>query len=545
MCGIICLLQYGGLSLDIINAKQCLNKLIARGPEKQNYNVMKINDNLEVFMGFARLAIMDTSDNGLQPFNDTNGNHIICNGEIYNYKELTKRHNITMLSNCDCEILLPLFKKLGIKDTITTELDAEFAMIFLSQNDSKIYAIRDRFGVRPLYYGYNKTTKTIGFASELKVLHPIMEFIEQLKPNYILSIDTNKSINDNVSLLFEKTQYYFYNDLIANLKLDNIQYIQEQIRYYLTEAISKRLHANRPIGFLLSGGLDSSLIVSIATRILGADQITCFSIGIEGSPDIEAAKKVVEFLKIKKHHIIPFNVNEGLNNLPKVIETIETYDITTIRASVPQEQMAKYISETTDIKVLLSGEGSDEIHGSYRYFRDAPNMVSFHWESIRLLEELYYFDNKRTDRSMSAHGLEVRIPFLDFEYVEFITRINPLLLMYRKDNMEKKILRDSFKEYLPNEVLYRSKEAFSDAVSNNEINWANTIKNVAEKIITDKDLANNEFIINKPRTKDALYFRKIFNNIYPDRDNIIPHYWLPRFQNEEILDPSARVLKCY
>jgi asparagine synthase (glutamine-hydrolysing) len=553
MCGIICLLQYGGISLDMVKAKYCLDKLNKRGPDKQNYTVIKINDNLEIFMGFSRLAIMDTSDGGLQPFNDENGNHMICNGEIYNYKDLAKRHNIAMSTSCDCEILLPLFKKLGIKDMITTELDAEFAAIILSKNESKIYAVRDRFGVRPLYYGYNKNTKMIGLASELKALHSIMEYVEQLKPNYILSIDMNKSADDvlfpfknnDVSILFEKNQYYCYTNLIANLNLDNVPYIQERINYYLTEAVHKRLYANRPIGFLLSGGLDSSLIVSIATRILGADNIICFSVGIEDSPDVEAAKKVVEFLKIKQHHIIPFTIEEGLNYLPKVIETIETYDITTIRASTPQDKMARYINETTNIKVLLSGEGSDEIHGSYRYFRDAPNMILFHWDSIRLLEELYYFDNKRTDRTMAGHGLEVRIPFLDFEYVEFITRINPSLLMYKKDYMEKKIVRDSFKGYLPDEILYRSKEAFSDAISNNEINWANTIKAMADKIITDEDLANNEFAINKPRTKDALYFRRIFNNIYPGRDNIIPHYWLPQFQNEEIFDPSARILKCY
>ena len=575
MCGIICILQYGGVSVNMEKAQYCLDKLTARGPDGQNYEIIKISDlgrngctsisdqvnpvrgdqvnpargdSLEIFMGFTRLAIMDTTNAGMQPFNDGNGNHIICNGEIYNYKELAKQHDIIMKTDCDCEILLPLFKKIGIWNMTTTELDAEFATVILSKNDFKIFAVRDKFGVRPLYYGYNKTTKTIGFASELKALHPIMEYVQQVKPNYMLGINllqTSDNIFDNPSTLFEKIEYYSYNSLVANLRLDDVSYIQEQIRYYLTEAVRKRLYADRPIGFLLSGGLDSSLIVSIATRILGPENIVCFSIGIEKSPDVEAAKKVIEFLGIKQHYIIPFSVQEGLDSLPRVIETIETYDITTIRASTPQEIMAKFISKNTNIRVLLSGEGSDEIHGSYRYFRDAPDMNSFHLDSIRLLEELYYFDNKRTDRTMAGNGLEVRIPFLDFEYVEFITRINPKLLMYRNDYMEKKIIRDSFVGYLPDEILYRSKEAFSDAVSNSETNWANTIQTVADKIISDEDLANNEFTINKPRTKDALYFRRIFNNIYPNRDNIIPHYWLPRFQNKEVLDPSARILNCY
>jgi asparagine synthase (glutamine-hydrolysing) len=543
MCGIICLIQYGPINIG--SAVECLDKLKSRGPDKQHYQIIS-NDKAEVFMGFARLAIMDITDAGLQPFTDENGNVCICNGEIYNYKELAKRYDISMNSDCDCEILLPIFNKMGFVNMITTELDAEFASVIYSSNENRIYAARDKYGVRPLYYGYNNSTKTIGFASELKALSPIMEFVEQLKPNYMLTVNmANINSIDNVSQLFEKYSYYDYKNLIATSGLDNVEYIQEQILNYLTAAVEKRLHADRQIGFLLSGGLDSSLIVAIATKLLGPDKIVCFSVGIDGSPDIEAAKKVVEYLGITEHHIIPFTVELGLSNLSNVIQMVETYDITTIRASTPQYIMAKYIKEKTNVRVLLSGEGSDEIHGSYRYFRNASNMKEFHWETIRLLEELYFFDNKRTDRSMAGNGLEVRIPFLDTEYVEFITRIDPRLLMYRDDYIEKKIIRDSFKGYLPDEILYRSKEAFSDAVSNNETNWADAIKKLANDTITDKDLEMNEFVFNKPKTKDALYFRRIFNNIYPNRDHIIPHYWLPRFQNKEILDPSARILECY
>ncbi len=541
MCGIICLLQMG--ELDIENALKCLDNLKPRGPDKQYYHIIS-NDNYNVFMGFTRLAIMDISDAGMQPFIDLYGNVCVCNGEIYNYKELATRHNVIMETNCDCEIILPIFNKIGLINMITTELDAEFATIIYSSQDRKIYAVRDKFGVRPLYYGYNQTTKMIGFASELKALTPIMEFIDQIKPNYVLTIDMNILTDDPIKLL-EKYLYYDYNDLIASSALDNVEYIQDQIRCHLISAVEKRLHADRRIGFLLSGGLDSSLIVSIATQILGPDKIVCFSVGFDGSPDIEAAKKVVEYLKIEQHHIVPFNVELGLSSLRDVIKIIETYDITTIRASVPQYIMAKYIHDKTEIRVLLSGEGSDEIHGSYRYFRDAPNMHEFHWESIRLVQELYLFDNKRTDRTMAGNGLEVRIPFLDTNYVEFITRINPTLLMYRSDYIEKKIIRDSFKGYLPDEILYRSKEAFSDAVSSNDLNWADAIKKIADDTITDNDLLMNPFIVNKPKTKDALLFRRIFNDIYPNRDTIIPHYWLPKFQTSEILDPSAKVLNSY
>lgn len=544
MCGILCLVQYSGNSIDLEKAKESLDKLNPRGPDKQMYRIININGNIDIFMGFTRLAIMDISDAGLQPFNDNDNNYIICNGEIYNYKQLAKQYHINMRTNCDCEILLPLYKKIGFEYMVRDELDAEFAMVILDKQNNKIHVARDRYGVRPLYYGFNYSSKIIGFASELKSLHPIMDFVEQVKPNYLFDIDLKKN-DDDISSLIIKNEYFSYQNLFANIKLDNTDYIHEQINYYLTEAVRKRLHADRPIGFLLSGGLDSSLIVAIATRILGPNNIVCFSIGIDGSPDLEASKKVVKYLGIKNHHIIHFNTDEGLAILPNIIDAIETYDITTIRASTPQFMMAKYISNHTDIKVLLSGEGSDEIHGSYRYFRDAPNMLQFHWETIRLLEELCYFDNQRTDRSMACNGLEVRIPFLDFEYVEFITRINPKLLMYRKDYMEKQIVRDSFKGYLPDEILYRSKEAFSDAVSSNDINWAKTIQMSAENQISEEEMMNNKFIINKPKTKDALYFRKIFDQIYPSRDNIIPYYWLPRFQKDEILDPSARILKCY
>lgn len=544
MCGIICLLQYSGKSIDITKATECLDNIRARGPDKQKYSIIRANEKVEIFMGFSRLAIMDTSTAGQQPFTDEHDNHVVCNGEIYNYKKIVNQYQISMKTDCDCEILLPLYNKIGFQNMVRDELDAEFAIVLLDKKSGKIYAARDRYGVRPLYYGYNNSTKTIGFASELKALHPIMEYVEQVKPNYIYSIDLQKE-SDIMQPLIIQDEYYSYKKLYANLMLNNEIYIRQQINYYLTEAVKKRLYADRPIGFLLSGGLDSSLIVAIATKILGPQNIVCFSVGINGSPDVEAAKKVVEYLGIKNHHIVPFSVDLGLTLIPNVIKTIETYDITTIRASTPQYVMANYISKNTDIRVLLSGEGSDEIHGSYRYFRDAPDLVQFHNETIRLLEELYYFDNKRTDRTMAGHGLEVRVPFLDFEYVEFITRINPKFLMYRKDHMEKQIVRDSFKGYLPDEILYRSKEAFSDAVSNDQINWAISIQKVADSKISDSELEKNEFEINRPRTKDALYFRRIFNSIYPKRDNIIPHYWLPRFQKEEILDPSARILKCY
>jgi len=542
MCGIICLIQFGGRSIDQVQALKCLSQLDARGPDRQSHCVVNSGEQVQIFFGFARLAIMDKSDAGLQPFTNQLGNVVVCNGEIYNYTQLAQKYDIEMKTTCDCEILLPLYQKNGFETMIRQNLDAEFATILYDRNKSIIYAARDRYGVRPLYFGYHSEKQLFGFASELKALHSVMSYVSQVRPNDLMTVDlTNCDLLASLSM----SPYYDYGHLIPNPDLSDRLFIQTKIKELLTTAVAKRLYADRPIGFLLSGGLDSSLIVAIATKILGPEKIVCFSTGVEGSPDVEAAKEVVKYLGIKNHHIVPFSVTQGLSELPNVIRTIETYDITTIRASTPQHLLAKYISQETEIKVLLSGEGSDEIHGSYRYFRDAPDANQFHKETVRLLSELYLFDNKRTDRTMAGHGLEVRVPFLDFDYVEFIMRIDPELLMYRPDHMEKQIVRDSFKGYLPDKILYRSKEAFSDAVSNDHLNWAQTIQQVADQEISDAELYQIEYSYNSPKTKDALYFRRIFDQIYPGRDALIPHYWLPKFQVEEILDPSARVLKCY
>lgn len=533
MCGILFLAKSDG-KLDDEQVANCHNQLIPRGPDKQDH-IRRQHGSFDIFIGFTRLSIMDTSDNGLQPFTNTLGDAMICNGEIYNHNDLVIEYGLNVISKCDCEVILPLFKKTNFRDMIML-LDAEFALVLFDAKLNKVYAARDKFGVRPLFYGYNSQTKTFGFASEMKALHDIMEIVVPVVPNryYEIELGTNVKIEE----------YYSFKSMVPRCDM-NVAQIQNTIRSLFTKAVAKRLFSDRPIGFLLSGGLDSSLIVAVAVRILGADNVVCFSIGLENSPDVVASKIVATYLGITKHHIIPFDVNYGLKIIPQVIRATETYDITTIRASVPQYIMAKYISQYTNIKVVLSGEGSDEIHGSYRYFRDAPNKKEFHDETVRLLEELYMFDNLRTDRTMSGNGLEVRVPFLDFEYVEFIKRVDPSLLMYRSDYMEKKIIRDSFVGHLPSEILYRSKEAFSDAVSSSETNWFRTVQRKAGETITSSDIINSPFTVNKPKTNDALYFRRIFNSMYPARDNVIEHYWLPRFQKTEVTDPSATVLSCY
>ena len=564
MCGIFCLVSFKG-PIDIKVALECLSLLQARGPDRLNYKLYKLSD-CEVFLGFTRLAIMDTTDKGLQPF-EAGGSAVrsavVCNGEIYNFRQLVETLKLDLVSHCDCEVILPIYNKYGFDCLADKYLDAEFAMILVDISKQKLFASRDKYGVRPLFMGWSEDEKLFGFASEMKALHPIMHYIEPVEPTKTIEIQLNIS-NEfayasrlllNVSGVNHSYKFinYDYHKSIEDLSTDSILYksimdvptIQNNIRTLFIQAVTKRLEADRQIGFLLSGGLDSSLVVAIATRILGPENIITFSIGLENSPDVIAARKVVKFLGIEKnHHVVPFSISEGLQNIHNVIRTIESYDITTIRASTPQYMIAKYISENTNVKVILSGEGSDEIHGSYRYFRDAPDEDAFHKETIRLLSELYLFDNLRTDRTMAAFGLEVRVPFLDHAYVLYIMRIKPSHMMYVPPHqMEKQIIRDAFKGYLPDEILYRSKEAFSDAVSSTEENWYKSIQLEAKK--NESKLAKLEYTHNPPRTLDAMYFRKMFEDIYPNRSNVLPHYWLPRFQKTQVLDPSATVLECY
>jgi asparagine synthase (glutamine-hydrolysing) len=309
--------------------------------------------------------------------------------------------------------------------------------------------------------------------------------------------------------------------------------------------------SDRPIGCLLSGGLDSSLVTSIVSRHL--PNLHCFSIGLnESSVDIIAAKKVANFLKIpiENHHIVNFTIEEGLSAIRDVIYHLESYDITTIRASTPQYLLAKYIRTNTDIKVLYSGEGSDELFAGYQYSKSAPSDKDLHFDTIRLLSELYLYDNLRTDRTTAAWGLEVRVPFLDKKFTQYVLELDPKLKRSSMEVMEKMLLRNSFKEgnYLPDEILYRPKEAFSDAVSSKEVSWYKSLNVYINQAVSDEQLgdASIKYPYNTPQTKEALYYRDIFSELYPIKniDQVIPHYWLPKWQGN-VQDPSATVLKCH
>ena len=503
MCGIFCMINYS----NIDECKEATLKLKHRGPDDTRFLNL---DN--IFMGFNRLAINDLSDDGMQPFQDGN-NVVICNGEIYNHKYLSE--NFGQMSNSDCGVLLPLFSKLPFHTALQC-LDAEFALVYY--NGDIVYAARDRYGVRPLFIGFSECNssecnlselhsekKEFCISSEMKAIPNRFNNVFQLKPTMFMMFKNNS---------MTICEYYI------RLSLDSIIPKTGSMKKLLERAVEKRLMSDRPLGFLLSGGLDSSLIVYIASKLMNPNDIVCFTIGTEGSPDIEAAKELTQLLGIKNHHIVTLNIDEAIGCIPDVIKCIESYDITTVRASVPQYLLGKYIKENTEIRVILSGEGSDEIHGSYKYFEKAENKEVFREECLRLLSELCYFDNLRTDRTMAAWGLEVRCPFLDHKYVNYIFTTDPSYYMY--SGIEKGLLRTCYNSEIPYKLLYRKKDAFSDSISSNKENWRLSL---IDKIGNEKK-----------------YYKQLFNTYYPDRKNIIPHLWLPKWHGD-IKDPSATILQ--
>lgn len=496
MCGIFAALTNG----DFHNFFQ---KLQHRGPDRS-----KIYQDDQCFMGFHRLCIHDTTHHGDQPL-ELDNIKLICNGEIYNYEELIKENNFKMTSHSDCEVILHMYKKYGLRETLD-QLDGVYA--FVLKDGDKFYVARDSYGVRPLFYGTGEAG-IMYFASEMKALS-FLDNVRWFPPgNY-----------------WEQGEFYIFK-----------KYFLKPFHYFniptckklLTNAVEKRLSGDRPIGFLLSGGLDSSIICKLGHDLL-KQKITTFSIGYEGnSRDLKYSSILANKLH-SNHHVVRYNFQEALDILPEVINMIESYDITTIRASVPHYLIGKYIKENTDIKIVLSGEGADEIFGGYLYFHNAPAIINFKNETMRLLDEIYMYDVLRSDRCMASHGLEVRVPFLDKEFVKYIMRVDTLQKVVQ-NNYEKYYLRKTFEDDLPKEIAWRRKDGFSDSNGN----FVSEFKEWVENEISDIDLRNNTYGCN---TKEELYYRRIFESIYPNRSNIIPHHWMPKWTSQELNDPSGELL---
>ena len=495
-----------------------------------------------------RLAIVGVTS-GAQPlYNPEKTNILAVNGEIYNHKELAAnlQTDFTFQTQSDCEVILALYKEKGPE--FLDDLNGIFAFcLYDEENDSYLIG-RDHIGIIPLYTGHDEHGNFY-VASELKALSPICKHIEEFPPgHYLYSKDG------------ELRPYYARDWQHFEAVKDN-DAKAEDVKNALESAVKRQLMCDVPYGVLLSGGLDSSVISAItqrfaAKRIEDNDEsdawwpkLHSFSVGLEGSPDLAAAQKVADMIGTI-HHPIHFTIQEGIDALKEVIYHIETYDVTTIRASTPMYLMARQI-KAMGIKMVLSGEGADELFGGYLYFHKAPNAQEFHEELNRKVSKLHMFDCLRANKSMAAWGVEARVPFLDKEFVDVAMRINPEAKMCKNGKIEKHILRAGFEGYLPDEVLWRQKEQFSDGVG---YNWIDTLKEYVCEQVSDQDLANAKFKypINTPDSKEAYFYRSIFESHFPGdaAAKCVPHgksvacstpealAWDASFQNNA--DPSGR-----
>lgn len=520
MCGIFAYFNKQPDENTVKLAKESRDVIKYRGPDHSSYETLYRNG-IMISLAFHRLAIIDTSEKSDSMLHD-GGVYLTCNGEIYNYKFLIKKYSLDMHTGSDCEVILQLYRRdPGLFPDILQELDGVFAFVLVDYERGQVIAARDRLGVRPLFIG-ESTGTAIGFASEGKALK-LLQNSEQFTPGQCLFFDMNDW----------STRVVRWFHLEGHLNMD-YKVSQNIVRELLVAGVRKRLMSDRPIGFLLSGGLDSSLVASIASRHL-AEPITTFSIGLPGSPDLIAAKKVAQYLN-SIHHEIVVSTQDILAALPKVVFHDETYDITTIRASIPMYLLAKYIRERTDIKVIFSGEGSDELFGGYLYFHKAPSPQEFQAETHRLLRELYKFDLLRGDRTTAAWGLEIRVPFLDAALLSVVAQMEPTLKMPR-EGVEKALLRDAFKGYLPDEILCRQKEAFSDGVGYSSVA---SLKSRAEKEHSELKSHPPKGVAH-PHTPESNMYWHLFKDHYTHPGLHTEYYWMPRWHHN-VTDPSATVL---
>ena len=502
MCGIVC-------AFDLKKDSETLRpqilemskKLRHRGPDWSG-----IYHSKNAILGHERLAIVDPAS-GKQPLYSMDGSIVLAaNGEIYNHLELRKKFEgkYTFKTESDCEIILALYQEKGAD--FVDDLNGIFAFAIYDSNQDSYFIARDHMGIIPLYMGWDKDG-TFYVASELKALEGICVKIELFPPGHYIKSGSSKP-----------TQWY-KRDWVDFETVKNNPTRIEDLHNALSEAVHRQLMSDVPYGVLLSGGLDSSITSALAKkfsskRIESEDtqdawwpQLHSFSVGLDGSPDLAAAKKVSEHIG-SIHHEVIFTIQEGLDAIKDVIYHLETYDITTVRASTPMFLMARSI-KSHGIKMVLSGEGADELFGGYLYFHKAPSAVEFHKETVRKLDKLHQYDCLRANKSLAAWGIEGRVPFLDKEFIDVAMRINPQDKMINKERMEKWVVRKAFEDYLPESVTWRQKEQFSDGVG---YNWIDTLKEVVEAKVSNEqmDNAHFRFPLQTPQNKEEFYYRSIF-----------------------------------
>jgi asparagine synthase (glutamine-hydrolysing) len=525
MCGIFALIG-NAETLDPQVVKTSFETGKKRGPEFSQLN--RYNQN---YIGFHRLAINGLT-NGSQPF-EIGDYVLVCNGEIYNYKQLIADHNLNMTTESDCEVILHLYAIFG-KDCIQ-KLDGEFAFILYDRVRDLFFVGRDQYGVRPLYINFSN-----GFC-----------LCSDLEPMKCMDIQDVKQFTPGTYMFIEKGEesYYMteqesYSKVLPTIMADKKEYLYN-IYALLCRAVVKRVeNRERPIACLLSGGLDSSLVAAIAARHLREQGkvLETYSIGLEGSEDLKYAQIVADHIG-SKHTQIVCSEDDFINSIPAVVRDIETYDVTSIRASTANWNIGKYIRHHSDAKIVLVGDAADELMGGYLYMGHAGNASEFHTECKRLLKNISHFDVLRSDKSISSHGLEPRTPYLDKDFVEYYLRIPPTVRFHKgiHDKQEKYLIRQAFHtiapELLPEIIIFRKKEAFSDGVSSLHHSWYQIIQDRVKEM----NLPEKNYEMNPPTTQEQKYYRYLYHQYY--NCNTTPFFWMPRYINAT--DPSARTLQIY
>ena len=507
MCSIVCAFNsHVNLTSMRPQLLEMSKKLRHRGPD---WSGIYSEDN--AILVHERLSIVDPVS-GKQPLFSENLDKVLAvNGEIYNHLDLRKefKDKYNFKTQSDCEVILALYNKYG--SSFMNKLNGIFAFTLYDAIKDEYLIARDHIGVVPLYLGWDKNN-TLFVASEMKALEDSCKRVEIFPPGHFL---TNKS---------EKPQLWYKSNWNRISFLKDRSAVKTNLKEALEKAVHRQLMTDVPYGVLLSGGLDSSLIAAITKKFSNKrieendskdawwPQLHSFSVGLKGSPDLNAARIVANHINTV-HHEVTFTIQEGLDAIRDVIYSLETYDVTTIRAATPMYLMARVI-KSMGIKMVLSGEGADEIFGGYLYFHKAPNSKEFHEETVRKLKDLHLYDCLRANKSMAAWGVEARVPFLDKEFLEVAMKIEPKLKMINHKKIEKLILREAFENYLPEEILFRQKEQFSDGVG---YDWIDTLKALAEKRVTDDQFENasSVFTTNTPLSKEEYHYRKIFNEFFP------------------------------
>lgn len=501
------------------------DRTISRGPD-----MSRIIETPSGWLCFHRLAIMGLTEAGMQPF-ELDGNYVVCNGEIYGFRPLKRQlaeKGYQFKSGSDCEILLPLFHEYGLD--MFAQLDAEFALIIYDSKTDSLIAARDPIGIRPLFYGYDREGAIV-FASEAKNLVGLCDEVCPFPPGHYYAYG----------------KFVRYADLttVTEYVPDGLETVCKHIRDKLIAGVDKRLDADAPLGFLLSGGLDSSLVCAISALVLGK-KIRTFAIGMDKDAiDLKYAKEVADYIGAD-HTEVYMTRQQVLDSLEEVIAMLGTWDITTIRASMGMYLCCKAIHEQTDVRVLLTGEISDELFG-YKYTDFAPSAEAFQQESKKRIDELHMYDVLRADRCISVNSLEARVPFGDLDFVKYVMRIDPKLKLNTYD-MGKYLLRHAFEKdhLLPEDILWRQKAAFSDAVGHSMVD---DLKAYAEEKYTDGEFETlrQKYDYGTPFTKESLLYREIFEKYYPGQARMIADFWMPNKEWEgcDVNDPSARVLANY